>query len=235
MIGHLKGTLEAVGDDWILLDVGGVGYEIACPSRLLSQMPEIGGAVSLSIETYVREEAIRLYGFGSLNEREWFRLLMTVQGVGAKVALAILGVLDGDEVGNAILMEDRAAIQRAPGVGKRVAERLVSELKSKVPSLSASLSSDRPAARSASGASPLPGAEGPEDRSGAAPELDKELGQKLAQELAMAASRDAISALVNLGYGEMQVRPIIIRLLQEAEGAPEVASLIRRGLKELAG
>lgn len=224
MIGHLNGTVDAIGEDWILLNVGGVGYEIACPSRLLSRMPDIGGAVSLSIETYVREDAIRLYGFSSLQEREWFRLLMTVQGVGAKVALAILGILDGDELGNAILMDDRAAIQRAPGVGKRVAERIVAELKSKIPAMSPGMSfgiSGRLSSSSPAGAIP-PSHDSASDAS------------QSSHNIAMAAARDAISALINLGYAEAQVRPLIMRLLQSADDEPDAASLIRRGLKELA-
>ncbi|WP_375670676.1 Holliday junction branch migration protein RuvA [Bartonella sp. SD1336NMGDW] len=131
MIGKLKGTLEHIFDDHILLDVHGVGYVVFVSNRLRPSLPSVGEALSLFIETHVREEAIRLFGFATRAEQEWFCLLQNVPGVGAKVALAILGTLSPDELAQAIALNDVAMISRAPGVGKKVSERIVGELKSK--------------------------------------------------------------------------------------------------------
>ncbi|WP_407965384.1 Holliday junction branch migration protein RuvA [Bartonella sp. C271] len=131
MIGKLKGILEHIFDDHIILDVQGVGYIIFIPNRLHSSLPAIGESLSLFIETHVREEAIRLFGFATKSEQEWFCLLQNVPGVGAKVALAILGSLSVSDLSQAITLNDIAMISRAPGVGKKVSERIVSELKSK--------------------------------------------------------------------------------------------------------
>ncbi len=133
MIGKLKGLVDSFGEDWVILDVGGVGYQVHCSTRTLQTLPAVGEAAVLAIETYVREDMIRLYGFGSDVEREWFRLLMTVQGIGAKVALAILGVLKPGDLATAIAMGDKAQIARAQGVGPKVAARVVAELKDKAP------------------------------------------------------------------------------------------------------
>ena len=131
MIGKLKGRVDALLDETVILDVGGVGYEVWCPARILSSL-EAGTAAEIWIETVVREDMIRLYGFSSNAERDWFRMLQQVQGVGAKVAMAVLGVMKPSELANAIALGDKAALSRAPGVGKRVAERLAIELKDKV-------------------------------------------------------------------------------------------------------
>ena len=133
MIGKLKGIVDSYGADYIILDVGGVGYQVHCSARTLQALPAHGEAATLSIETYVREDQIKLFGFASDIEREWFRLLQTVQGVGAKVALSVLGTLKVSDLASAIAMRDKAAIARSPGVGPKVAERIVTELKDKAP------------------------------------------------------------------------------------------------------
>ena len=133
MIGKLRGTIDSIGEDSLILDVNGVGYVIHCSTRTLQSMPQVGAAATLAIETQVREDSIRLYGFLSESERDWFRLLQTVQGVGAKVALALLGVLSANELGAAIARQDKTALARTPGVGPRLAARLVAELKDKAP------------------------------------------------------------------------------------------------------
>jgi Holliday junction DNA helicase RuvA len=135
MIGKLRGLVDSTGKDWVLVDVNGVGYEVSCASRTLTQMPAPGQPVTLTIETHVREDAIKLYGFMSDAERSWFRLLQNVQGVGAKVALSVLGVLSPNEIATAIALQDKAQVGRAPGVGPKVAQRIVSELKDKAPGL----------------------------------------------------------------------------------------------------
>lgn len=131
MIGKLSGRLDSAGGDGVVLDVGGVGYLVSVSARTLAGLPAPGGACSLLIETMVREDAITLYGFADAAERAAFRTLLTVQGVGAKVALALLGTLSPGQLAGAIAGGDRAALSRAPGVGPRLAARLVTELKDK--------------------------------------------------------------------------------------------------------
>lgn len=133
MIGRLRGRVDGRGDNWVLVDVGGVGYMVEGSARMMENLPADGEAVSLAIETYVREDQFRLFGFLSEQERSWFKLLMGVQGVGAKVALAIQGVLSEADLAAAVAAEDKAMVARAPGVGPKVAQRIVQELKDKVP------------------------------------------------------------------------------------------------------
>ena len=133
MIGRLRGRVDGCGDGWVLIDVGGVGYMVEGSARMMDNLPGDGEVVSLAIETYVREDQLRLFGFASEEERSWFRLLMGVQGVGAKVALAIQGVLSADDLTQAVAAEDKAMVARAPGVGPKVAQRIVQELKDKIP------------------------------------------------------------------------------------------------------
>ena len=133
MIGKLKGIIDGVEDDELILDVGGVGYVVSASARTLRALPPVGQAATLHIETQVREDAIRLFGFLTVAERDWFRLLQSVQGVGAKVALGILGALSGEALSAAIANQDKAMMARAPGVGPKLAARLVLELKDKAP------------------------------------------------------------------------------------------------------
>jgi len=136
MIGRLRGLVVAQGEDWLILDVGGVGYEVHCSSRVLASLAGHEGELTLSIETHVREDQIRLFGFQSEAERQWFRLLQSVQGVGARVALSILGTLSPQDIANAIALQDRATVSRAPHVGPKLAVRIVTELKDKAPVMS---------------------------------------------------------------------------------------------------
>ena len=133
MIGRLRGRVDGRGENWVLIDVGGVGYMVEGSARMMENLPADGEAVSLAIETYVREDQFRLFGFLSEQERSWFKLLMGVQGVGAKVALAIQSVLSEADLAAAVAAEDKAMVARAPGVGPKVAQRIVQELKDKVP------------------------------------------------------------------------------------------------------
>ena len=204
MIGKLTGTIDSVGEDFVVLDVHGVGYLVYCSARTLQELPAVGKAVALAIETHVREDQIRLFGFQSAAEREWFRLLQTVQGVGAKVALAVLSTLRPADLAAAIAMRDKAAITRAPGVGPKVAERIVTELKDKSPALAAV----DPAVVRLAGAI--------EDKRAGGP------------------ATDAVSALVNLGYGEPQAMAAIAAAVRDAGDGADTARLIRLGLKELA-
>lgn len=131
MIGKLTGVVDSSGDDWVMLDVGGVGYLVYCSGRTLGLLPPAGGGATLWIETHVREDHIHLYGFADQAEHDWFKLLQTVQGVGAKMALAVLSVLPPHDLVRAIAAQDKAAIARAHGVGQKLAGRIASELKDK--------------------------------------------------------------------------------------------------------
>ena len=204
MIGKLKGVIDSYGEDFVIVDVGGVGYVAHCSARTLQALPGVGEPVTLSIETHVREDQIRLFGFLSDAEREWFRLLQTVQGVGTRVALSVLGTLKPGDLASAIAMRDKAAVARAPGVGPKVAERIVTELKDKAPVFAAI---DPAMVRLAGSIE------------------DKRAPQPVA---------DAVSALVNLGYGEPQALAAIAAASRSAGEAADVAKLIRLGLKELA-
>ena len=133
MIGRLKGLVDEVGVDWAIIDVNGVGYHVTCSRRTLLSLPAIGGAATLSIETKVSDDAIRLIGFTSDIERDWFRLLLSVQGVGTRVALGVLGTLTPADLSRAIALDDKKAVSAAPGVGPKVASRIVAELKDKAP------------------------------------------------------------------------------------------------------
>ena len=132
MIGKLTGTVDMVADDHVILDVGGVGYIVHCPASSLARLQK-GERAALMIETRLTEESIRLYGFGTAQEREWFRLLQTVQNVGARVALSVLSSLSPQDLHTAIALSDKAAIGRAQGVGPKLATRIISELKDKAP------------------------------------------------------------------------------------------------------
>lgn len=152
MIAKLKGLVDSQGDDWAVIDVSGVGYLVFASAKTLSRLPKAGEAATLFIETHVREDHIHLYGFIDAVEKEWFRLLLTVQGVGSKVALAILSVLTPEEISRAIAAGDKAMISRANGVGPKLAVRLLTELKDKAAGIA--LTPFSPAAATA-GAAPL--------------------------------------------------------------------------------
>ncbi|HEX3181791.1 MAG TPA: Holliday junction branch migration protein RuvA [Beijerinckiaceae bacterium] len=204
MIGKLSGIIDSFGEDHVIIDVNGVGYVVTCSSRTLQRLPKRGEPASLAIETQVREDAIRLFGFTSDGERDWFRLLQSVQGVGAKVALAILGILSAGELATAIGTQDKGSVARAPGVGPKLAARIVAELKDKAPALAA---------------------------------VDPVVARLAGEEEAKSAPRpvqDAISALVNLGYGRPQAAAAVAASVSALGESAEAPALIRRGLKELA-
>jgi holliday junction DNA helicase RuvA len=135
MIGKLTGRLDAISANAVILDVGGVGYEVTVGARTFGVLPAIGETVSLAIDTHVREDEIRLYGFVTEHERAWFRALQTVQGIGARIALAVLGTLSTSDLANAVALGDKGMVSRAPGVGPKVAMRIVVELRDKMPTL----------------------------------------------------------------------------------------------------
>ncbi|OJF91430.1 Holliday junction branch migration protein RuvA [Pararhizobium antarcticum] len=203
MIGKLKGTIDEIGDDHVVVDVHGVGYVAHCSARTLSRIGSAGEAVVLFIETYVREDQLRLFGFLSALEREWFRLLQSVQGVGSKVALAVLSILTPGELANAIALQDKTAVSRAPGVGPKVAIRIMTELKNKAPAF----------AGEAAG--------------------NIGFKQELGEGLASGPVTDAVSALTNLGYSRDQAANAVAAALKNGGEGADSAKLIRLGLKEL--
>ena len=203
MIGKLRGIIDSYGEDFIIVDVGGVGYLVHCSARTLQALPAQGEGVTLAIETHVREDQIKLFGFTGDVEREWFRLLQTVQGVGTKVALAVLSTLKPTDLASAIALRDKAAVARTPGVGPKVAERIVTELKDKAPAYA----DIDPAVVRLSGAVD-----------------DNRAPRPVA---------DAVSALVNLGYGQPQAAAAIATAARSAGEGAETKQLIRLGLREL--
>ncbi|MBV2186203.1 MAG: Holliday junction branch migration protein RuvA [Rhizobium sp.] len=203
MIGKLKGTIDEIGDDHALIDVHGVCYVAYCSARTLSRLGSPGEAAVLFIETYVREDQLKLFGFMTALEREWFNLLQSVQGVGAKVALALLSTLTPSELANAIALQDKTAVSRAPGVGPKVAVRIITELKNKAPAFAGDAS------------------------------VNIGLKQELGEGVAPGPVADAVSALTNLGYSREQAANAIAAALKNGGEGADSAKLIRLGLKEL--
>lgn len=218
MIGKISGRLDYRAADHVLIDVGGVGYIVYVSERTMSALPGNGEAVSLYTDLLVREDLLQLFGFPSLLEKEWHRLLMSVQGIGAKAATAILGTLGPDGVGRAITLGDWAALKAAPGVGPKTAQRVVMELKDKAPGVMAM------------------GGSLPDALEGPVPEVVDVVDAPAPKpKVAPSASSqaEALSALSNLGYGPSEAAQAVA---QAAGDAPEAATpeLIRAALKLLA-
>lgn len=205
MIAALTGLVDGIGTDEVVLDVGGVGYLVFASARTLGGLPANGASVRLMIETHVREDHIHLYGFADAGERDWFRLLTTVQGVGARVGLALLSVLSPDELATAIAAQDKAAITRADGVGPKLAARILNELKDKAGLVGGDPLG--PAAPAASGTT--------------AP-------------AATTAAAEAVSALVNLGYGRSAAFAAVTKTAAGLGADAAVEQIIPEALKELA-
>ncbi|MBI1243401.1 MAG: Holliday junction branch migration protein RuvA [Alphaproteobacteria bacterium] len=205
MIARLRGRLDERGKDNCIVDVNGVGYLVRASARTLAALPAAGEACVLHIETSIREDAFELFGFVAPEERDCYRLLTTVQGVGPKAALALLSALAPGEIATAILSEDRATLTRADGVGPKLAQRIASELKDKVASLGLALATGK-----AAGGDAVPGA---------AP-----VGE---------AAADAVSALVNLGYRRAEAVAAVNKAAKKIGAQARVEALIPAGLKEL--
>ncbi|MDH3474531.1 MAG: Holliday junction branch migration protein RuvA [Rhodospirillales bacterium] len=201
MIGKLSGQVDSSGEDWVIVDVSGVGYVLFCSARSLASLPAPGGRASLLVETHVREDHIHLYGFIDQAERDWFRLLGTVQGVGAKMALAILSALSPQELIQAIAAQDKSQLTRASGVGPKLAARIVAELKDKAGGLVLG-----PAAVAAASDGGIG------------------LGGQ---------SEDAVSALVNLGYGRSEAFGAVALASRRLGETAPLEALVKEGLKEL--
>lgn len=203
MIGKLKGMVDSFGDDWVLIDCGGVCYEVFCSGRTLQALPRVGEAAVVFIETIVREDLIRLYGFANESEKSWFTLLTTVQGVGARVALSILSILSPSELASAVALQDKTMVGRANGVGPKLAVRIVTELKGKVPAI------------------------------GGIDAGTLGLQTALGEGVASSNVADAVSALTNLGYSSAQASAALARVVAKEGEDTATEKLIRMGLREL--
>jgi Holliday junction DNA helicase RuvA len=221
MIGKIAGRLDYRGADHVMIDVRGVGYIVHVSDRTLAAMPGPGEAVALYTELLVREDLLQLFGFQTLLEKEWHRLLVTVQGVGAKAAMAILGTLGAEGVARAIALGDVRAVQAAPGIGPKIAQRVVLELKSKAP------------AAMAMAANPAATAGAREDDSVVEPMAPAAPRKAPAAPGRAAHSAEALSALLNLGYGQGDAAQAVAQAAGEAPEA-DTAALIRAALRLLA-
>ncbi|MDN5786882.1 Holliday junction branch migration protein RuvA [Pseudorhodobacter sp.] len=221
MIGKIAGRLDYRGSDHVLIDVRGVGYIVHVSDRTLAGLPRVGEAVALFTELLVREDLLQLFGFPTMLEKEWHRLLVTVQGVGAKAAMAILGTLGPDGVARAIALGDAKAIQAAPGVGPKIAQRVVLELKSKAPAVMAM------AANPAS----MAGAAEDDVIEPVVPRAAKPAVQSLPSNAA--ASAEALSALINLGYGHGDAAQAVATVSGQ-DTAAGTSALIKAALRLLA-
>ncbi|MEA1676788.1 Holliday junction branch migration protein RuvA [Nitrospirillum sp. BR 11163] len=206
MIAKLKGLLDSTGLDWAIIDVGGVGYLVSASSRTLRRLGGVGEAVSVLTEMWVSEDKMQLFAFADVAERDWFRLLTTVQGVGARVALAVLSVLSPEQIAQALMAQDKTALTQADGVGPKLATRMISELKDKVPALALTPTlAGTPAGKTDAAAAPA----------------------------ANGAVADAVSALVNLGYKRLEAFAAVTTCATRLGPEAGVSELIRAGLKEL--
>ena len=221
MIGRISGRLDWRGSDHVLIDVRGVGYIVHVSERTLRAMPGLGEAVSLYTDLLVREDLLQLFGFPTMLEKEWHKLLMTVQGVGAKASMAILGTLGAEGVGRAITQGDARSVQAAPGVGPKLAQRIILELKAKAPGVMAA------------GVGLSVKAEAEDMVVEPAPAPKKPVRADEGATRRAASTADALSALVNLGYGQGDAAQAVATVTGDQPEA-DTATLIRAALKLLA-
>ena len=205
MISKLTGILDSVSAGLLIIDVNGVGYQVFASGRTLSQVGANGDRISLLIDTQVREDHIHLFGFMDRAEQEWFRLLTTVQGVGAKAGMAILSVCPPDKLMFAIASGDAAALRQADGVGPKLATRIVTELKDKAGNIDL----------------------------GAAMTPAKKGAAKVAPDAPSSVDHDAVSALINLGYARSDAYAAVIQARAKANDNGNLSELIRIALQEL--
>ena len=206
MIGKLSGIIDSFGNDHILLDVSGVCYLVHCSPRTLQNSGQVGDTLSVLIDTHVREDAINLYGFKDALEQQWFRLLTSVQGVGARVGMSILGACPPERLGFIIASGDKAALNQADGVGPKLAVRILTELKDKASKISLSLNPSPLREREVSvNSAPIP-----------------------------TIDNDAVSALINLGYARGDAFSAVVAAKQKAnDNDVSLSDIIRLALKEL--
>ena len=219
MIGRIAGRIEMKADGQVLIDVRGVGYIVHVSDRTLASLPPVGEAAALWTDLLVREDLLQLFGFLSLQEKEWHRLLTSVQGIGAKASMAILGTLGAEGLSRAIALGDWTSVKAAPGVGPKIAQRVVNELKGKAPSVMAMGTADDPG-------------DAPAD-DGEVIEASAPARRRSDRNGSAAASAEALSALVNLGYSQGEAAAAVAEASGEMD-APETSGLIRAALKKLA-
>ncbi len=221
MIGKISGILDYRALDHVLIDTGGVGYLVYCSDRTLSAMPRPGGPVTLYTDLLVREDLLQLTGFLTLAEREWYRLLTSVQGVGSRAALAVLGTLGTEGIARALALGDATAIRAAPGIGPKIAQRLMLELRDKAPSMMAlGAQGARPAMVAQTGGEEVIEATAPAEA------VSTVVSHASAQ-------ADALSALLNLGYGRGEAAAAVAQISSDAPDL-DAAALIRASLRHLA-
>lgn len=209
MIAKLTGVIDSVGLNYVIVDVNGVGYLVYASGKTLARIGSAKGmAVSLLIETIVREDQFTLYGFADAQEKEWFQILCTVQGVGAKVAQTILGTIAADQLPMVIASQDKTALKQAEGVGEKLAVRIVTELKEKAGKLALGQAASQKAAAGKAGKSTL-------------------------VEVPKTVSNDAVSALINLGYGRAEAFGAVANVIRDKGEDIAIGDLIRESLKEL--
>ncbi len=224
MIGKISGRIDWKGPDSVLIDCRGVGYIVHVSDRTLAGLPPAGEAAALYTDLLVREDLLQLFGFPTLLEREWHRLLMTVQGVGAKASMAILGTLGAEGVARAITLGDARAVQAAPGVGPKLAQRVILELKSKAPgvmAMGARMQGEALVIEPVEATAPAP------------PKAPRAPAAATPAQARAAYTADALSALMNLGYGQGDAAEAVAVVAGEAPEA-DTAALIRLALKRLA-
>ncbi len=215
MIGRIAGRIDYRASDHVLIDVRGVGYLVYCSERTLAALPGAGEHTALYTDILVREDNLQLFGFTSMVEKEWHRLLMSIQGVGAKAALAIMGTLGPEGVGRAIALGDWNAVKAAKGIGPKTAQRVVNELKDKAPDVMAM------------GTTPPPAAAVPDD------EVIETPAPVTSVPASASAQAEALSALTNLGYAPGEAASAVAQAAGEAPEA-DTSALIRAALKLLA-
>jgi holliday junction DNA helicase RuvA len=248
MIGKLSGLLDYITQDHILLDVNGVGYSVYISSQVMMSLPPVGSPLSLFIEMQMGEDFMRLYGFTSRHEREWFRLLLSVQGVGARVALSILSSLSTEALTRAIVLQDRALMSQAQGVGPKLATRLLMELKDKATQLIKNEPQATPLSLPSSHNHEQQHKEDktpidlPQDKAEEKEVPKKKTGKAKVtppaseQNTALWLIKDALSALTNLGYAPAEAHQAVVKaeaLCQDHETPTTLDTLIRLSLKEL--
>ena len=225
MIGSLKGRIEYKATDHTLIDVSGVGYLVYCSERTLSLLPSDGEYVTIFTELVVREDLLQLYGFLTFAEKEWHRLLCSVQGVGAKGALAIQGILSVEALSRAILLSDWATVKSAPGVGPKIAQRIVNELKEKAPKVMA---------MGAVISNPIDGNTDLVDHNDRKNQSEINVGSEVSNSEALRnVQADTLSALINLGYSQGDAASAIARI-ETDETDLDAKKLIRSALRLLA-
>ena len=223
MIGRISGVVDYISEDHIIIDVGGVGYIVYVTQITISNSPKLGEKISLFTELIVKEDLLQLVGFISPVEREWYKLLTSVQGVGSKAALALLGQIPIQVLSRAILLEDSTTITSAQGIGPKIAKRLVVELKGKVPNMIKIQSKSETALDNLSNSPTSQNYEINQQK------IDQEFSRNDVSQIEI----DAISGLINLGYTQLNASQVVAKVINDSREELVVEDIIRLSLKTL--